>query len=229
MNSTSTKLAVAAASVALGSGVMEAKPAQAATFTGPTTWNLSFFSEGEQVGSGQFSFEREPFEGTFVRAFNYPLLIDPDNPPDPAQIIRGPIEIDASDNFYQLTSFSATIGEVSWDFDDLNRFLFFVPPEGNALPQPPAGLRSVAATFATLGLYRRGFFGGPEGTQLGINNDGSFFQNGAPPSYYEGTWEAVAVPEPSTIAGTLLAGGALGAWTRRKRKAQQERTKEPLA
>jgi len=80
--STARKLAVAAASVALGWAAMEAQSAQAAKITGPTTWNLSFFSEGEQVGSGQFSIEREPFEGTFAEV-NTPILVDPDDPPDP--------------------------------------------------------------------------------------------------------------------------------------------------
>ncbi|PSO55711.1 MAG: hypothetical protein BRC40_07175 [Cyanobacteria bacterium QH_8_48_120] len=35
-----------------------------------------------------------------------------------------------------------------------------------------------------------------------------------------GTWEAERVPEPSTTAGTLLAGSTLGAWRLRKRKAE---------
>ena len=233
--STARKLAVAAASVALGWAAMEAQSAQAAKITGPTTWNLSFFSEGEQVGSGQFSIEREPFEGTFAEV-NTPILVDPDDPPDPRFFTAEPIEIDASDNFHQLTSFSATtiqtsdgvrIGEVSYDLSDGNTFLFLVPPEGDTLPSATGGPRNVSfgdSRFPALSSGQDWFF--QEGpfepviyNQFRIRDGGSFSEAAATLSQ-RGTWTAQRVPEPSTMAGTLLAGGTLGAWRLRKRKAR---------
>ena len=107
---------------------MESQAAQAATITGPTTWNLSFFSEGEQVGSGRFSIETEPFEGIFAEAGSepFPFFVGPGDPELPLGATN-PIEIDASDNFHQLTSFSATIDGTS--YFPRSEFLFIVPPE----------------------------------------------------------------------------------------------------
>ncbi|PSO73724.1 MAG: hypothetical protein BRC57_10485 [Cyanobacteria bacterium QS_8_48_54] len=51
---------------------------------------------------------------------------------------------------------------------------------------------------------------------LQMQGSGSFLEADVP----SGTWTAQRVPEPSTMAGTLLAGGTLGAWRLRKRKAR---------
>ena len=234
--STARKLAVAAASVALGWGAMENQSAQAATITGPTTWNLSFFEglfeDSEQVGSGQFSVEREAFEGTLGVAQDTSIRrIDPDQR---NLNILDTVSIDESDNFHSLNRFSANISGISWDLSDSGKDnrLFLVPPEGNTLPS--AGIRNVngGARRPSLNITRGWGFGAGSGAELISQaqltfNKGSFWQTPRVGSEEEATtgsirgyWTAQRVPEPSTIAGTLLAGGALGAWRLRKRKAR---------
>ena len=260
--STARKLAVAAASVSLGWGAMENQVAQAATITGPTTWNLSFSSEGEQVGNGQFSIEREPFEGT-IAVYSTPAPGVPENrqeefrkvgvldSSDQVESIIDSVSVDTSDNFHQLTSFSANIAGRSWDLSNSNiggePFLFFVPPTtGIKSVEVPEAYRNtplpdnqtIPAGAASIRLVRNVEQGtywnfGPEPVagiisdvpRLSIENGGTYQQSGETSELgnisVSGTWEAERVPEPSTTAGTLLAGSTLGAWRLRKRKAQQ--------
>ena len=91
------QLAIATSTLA-SLGILATAPARAAM----VEFDLKFFENDVQVGFGEFSYDdAQPLEETVFFREQFPVF-----------------EIVAKDGWFELTSFSATIGDLSWDLGD---------------------------------------------------------------------------------------------------------------
>lgn len=187
------QLAIATSTLA-SLGILATAPARAAM----VEFDLKFFENDVQVGFGEFSYDdAQPLEETFFFREQFPVF-----------------EIVAKDGWFELTSFSATIGDLSWDLgDSVLAATSWIP----AQPDDPLAGVSFSRDGEANGV---GFwlFGDPITLPAMVMlPDGSWFQSEQVNSLV-GTWEAEArvtvtpVPEPSTtllMSGLVLGGGSL--------------------
>lgn len=215
------KCSLAATAAVVGLVLSGANSAQAASLN----FSLSFFnSTNSLVGEGSFSYDDStPYEGTFSSLFGVP-----------------PLEIKASNQWFALKSFSATILGLSWNLSQA-RFdraqlvspLLWAPldpiktravfkPETFGGPVTPQ-----VATQWTFGDIRRlpalGIFGsdfGAQGDRMGwIQTNNQAAGNGSgyviAEQIVNPCENSEAVPEPGTMAGLTLAAAGLGAGKRK--------------
>ncbi len=200
------KFALVATGVALSFTVMEAKPVQAATIA----WDLEFFDDaGAQVGSGQFSYNTDT--NTFVQTI-------PTSSPQGFTVQNA------------LESFSANIQAQNWGFEEPGITWW---AQSSRPPGQQRNSRYGISIVDNSWFFGDGFLGT---RQLLLDNmesvsaqvwRGNWSQEvlqpgGGPPAQGEGAWTATqrnaeAVPEPSSILGSL-AIGTFGAGLALKRK-----------
>ncbi|MEG4342678.1 PEP-CTERM sorting domain-containing protein [Microcoleus sp. A003_D6] len=214
------KFAVAVTVTVLGLALTGANSAQAASLN----FSLSFFDSTDSlVGEGAFSYDDStPYQDTILSSFGFSLL-----------------EIKATNQWFALTSFSATILGKSWnlsqattgDRGELLSPLLWAPLDPiktrvvyDAYYLGPQIIPTVAEQWA-FGNFRYlpalGIFGNSSGTE---GNRMSWIQsaygqsNGRPTNGGYVIAQEVkpypenseAVPEPATIAGLTLAAAGLG-------------------
>ena len=187
------QLAIATSTLA-SLGILATAPARAAM----VEFDLKFFENDVQVGFGEFSYDdAQPLEETFFFREQFPVF-----------------EIVAKDGWFELTSFSATIGDLSWDLGDS------VFDAISWIPEPPD------FSLGGVSYDREGepngvdfwLFGDPITLPvMAMFPDGSWVQS-EPGNTFGSTWVAEArvtvtpVPEPSTtllMSGLVLGGGSL--------------------
>jgi hypothetical protein len=200
---------LSAIGIAVSLAAFSSFPVKAAT----VFWDLAFFSEGTQVGSGEFSYDDSALvEKTFIGGGG----------------LSNAIAINASDNWYRLESLSAKVGDLSWTLADSPLDTpSWSPPETEAFPSGDSGPRGVI--YDRLGRPSAipiWIFGNvrnvPNMTMFsptGAATEADFTQfdpeGGSPLS---GTWTATqrgggggskTIPEDSTMLGALIAVGIL--------------------
>ncbi|MBE9039859.1 PEP-CTERM sorting domain-containing protein [Oscillatoriales cyanobacterium LEGE 11467] len=186
------KLFAIATSTLAGLGVFSVPSARAAI----VEFDLNFFENDVQVGFGEFSYDdAQPLEETFLDPGGFPG-----------------VEITTEDGWFELTSFSATIGDLSWGGGTFEATSWI-----SEEPDSPLG----GVFFSR--------FGEPELRDWWVFGDPAFLpvmvmfpdrtwsqtgENGG--ESMGGTWVAVerapSVPEPTTtllISGLALGGGGL--------------------
>lgn len=215
------KLVLTAGATLVAVASVHSASAQAATLQRINQVDLAFFNESSNtVGSGQFRYPLTPFEGSF-RGSN------------PAQ----PVTIDAGDNLHLVTSlaieldlYSETLeGSLSFNYslNDLanTEALFWQP-----VPSPGDPFSVVFDFMGNVSLEKVWLLGDdfargslPE-KLLSINDSRRWdlaFLPVASEENFQGTWEVtsqeiVAIPEPLTIGGSLIALG-LGVYLKRRK------------
>lgn len=214
------KFAVAVTVTVLGLALTGVKSAQAASLN----FSLSFFDSTDSlVGEGAFSYDDStPYQDTILSSFSLP-----------------PVEIKATNQWFALTSFSATILGKSWNLSqataggrgELLSPLLWAPldPIKTRVVYDVYSGSGIIATLAdrwSFGNYRTlpslGIFGNSSGTE---GNRMSWIQsaygqsNGLPTNggyviaqeVKPSPENSEAVPEPATMAGLTLAAAGLGA------------------
>ncbi|WP_341730595.1 PEP-CTERM sorting domain-containing protein [Microcoleus sp. EPA2] len=215
------KFAVAVTGTVLGFALTGVNSAQAASLN----FSLSFFdSSNSLVGEGSFSYDGStPYQDTILSSFSMP-----------------PLEIKASNQWFALTSFSATVWGKSWDlskassgdrgelltpllwapFDTVKtRFVFDAKVIGSGV------IAQLASQWAfgnyrilpALGIFGEGF--GAGGGRISWMQSGGGQSNGKSVNTGYLIVEEIqpchenseAVPEPATVAGLGLAAAGLGA------------------
>lgn len=200
--------AIAVILLAAGGGAIST-PVRAAT----VNWALKFFDSGSgsQIGSGSFAYDdSQPLDVT-VNLFDE----------DP---IRGSVTVEPSEQWFELTSFSAKIADSVWNLSDSPNPILAWQPTGTATPSSRGGAKSVVIAGREPIIYKSDswFFGEPYFgiPALDIDN-GSFvltYQGAEEVENYGGSWIATQVPEPVSILGTATLGLGILAQRRRGKK-----------
>ncbi|MEK0192628.1 MAG: PEP-CTERM sorting domain-containing protein [Oscillatoriales cyanobacterium] len=215
------KFTVAVTGAVVGFGLTGVNSAQAASLN----FSLSFFdSTNSLVGEGSFSYDGStPYQDTILSSFSMP-----------------PLEIKASNQWFALTSFSATVWGKSWDlskassgdrgellspllwapFDTVKtRFVFDGKVIGSGVIPQLASQWAFGnyRILPALGIFGEGF--GTGGGKISWMQSGGGQSNGKSVNTGYLIVEEIqpchenseAVPEPATVAGLGLAAAGLGA------------------
>jgi hypothetical protein len=203
MNFLARKRLLNAAGIAVSMAALHSIPVGAAT----VVWDLAFFIDDTQVGSGEFSYDDSaPLEETFIGGGG------------------SKVEITASANWYRLESFSANINELLWtlkdssvaafspswspsktgNFEGSEPYSIVSNEQGTIEASPEWGFGSYFGGFPSMGMLSSSLVGG----------ETYFYSMDSEGSGVAGTWTATprnseAVPEGPTIFGSLMAIGIL--------------------
>lgn len=212
-----------AGAIMFGVAMATVTPVQAATFQEVNQGNLEFFdSSGNTVGSGSFSYESVPFEGTVFGTPPSSVTINANQNLRPltSLMVQMNLNFDLSGQTYSYSP-DFSLSELSNSTSP-----FWQPTAENVFPPGSGGPFSVAfdlngnTNLVNAWLLGNDFSRGQIPREmLSINSSGEWTLDGQFPANlgFRGTWQATAVPEPSTIAGTFLSVIALIA-SKRKRK-----------
>lgn len=209
------------------------------TFQAATAGVLTFHSQGNQVGSGSFTYSSEPIAGTFVNLPRRFLFVPASDPIPEGLFPISTISISADQNFRLVNRINLQISGANFSYSQsdlpagefFNDILLFQPPESSVFPPGPGGPFEIATGDPrSPGLWSsdRWFLGDKGGVprqQLVLWGDGSFSgfdlsQVGVNPTL-GGAWKAEAVPEPMTILGWATAAGLGAAWKRQRTKSSR--------
>jgi hypothetical protein len=197
------------------------QPAYAATLE----WSLTFTSNGVDIGTGSFSYDdtkeivirtSPPFYDSYIGDKGAPLRSEFESPfpefPDFWKIER---------YANPLTSFTATLPGRTWTLSDGPQNWF------------ESTLGSFGCSRTSCNVASQWFFGSSAGFSPGQfvmlggqaadgSYQGSFISavlSSTPGTFTSGTWRANAVPEPTTLLGTVVFGaGYVAAKLRRRDK-----------
>jgi hypothetical protein len=207
MNFYNQKRALGAIGIAVSLAALSSSSVKAAT----VFWDLNFYSKGGYpVGTGEFSYDDSaPLEGRIPGG------------------MANSVVIDASENWYRLESFSANVYSLPWTLSDSSLQYSSWSPSGSNTGEPRG-----------ISFYRGNppskkdfwFFGYPgDSPNLVIYpSDPDLFRESPYFELYfpggnatEGTWTATlrsgeAIPEGSTLLGSLMAIGILAYFKRLK-------------
>mgnify|MGYP002776988367 CR=1 FL=1 len=192
--------------------IAPSQPAQAALLT----WNLTFESNGVQVGTGEFSYDTDkvaivkqpmPFSAAYIADQDAPLredFVPPAEYPGLWTVTR---------YANPIVNFVARFPEVNWTLTNIAAWFD---------PSTPSILGYFFCGRSGCGITDNWFGGSPSGFAPGqflmynaqASANGSYIGSfvsvptiGTPGSLRSGTWTATAaVPEPATIAGVVLFG-----------------------
>ncbi|TVU52635.1 MAG: PEP-CTERM sorting domain-containing protein [Arthrospira sp. PLM2.Bin9] len=204
-----------ASGMGLASALAFSLPAQSLVF-----YDLHFFdTEGQLVGTGEFSHEKHPFAGVINLCVNQLSC-------------NIPLDISASDQFFQVTSFVSDVRGLSFEFllnnpNNHQTYLFWRPFDDNLLS-------SVVPCRTRDCIGRRLFFmdniwydgiGRSEvsaGALMNATQWSSWLRGSRIPDFAwyseSGTWTATkrSVPEPGTIFGLMAVALVTGSLLKRK-------------
>jgi hypothetical protein len=237
-----SKTAIASVFSTISAIAIASQPTQAAT----VFWDLEFFGDsGEQIGTGEFSYDdSSPFEDFFV-SFEEPINFN------------NGVAISKSDNWYALQSFTVDIAGVTWTlegqsgtgtvningeietFSPYAQLYAWQPPETDIYPGSNGGPRSVAYGRSPLASIREDWSltdtapQAPPFLALSSASEGqsqaSFFAFYDSASFTGGSWTATrrdgsgggtgneTVPEPSALLGLALVT-SIGASLRKRQE-----------
>lgn len=226
-----------------GTAMTEPVLAASLTFQTTDTAKLELFDRsGQQVGSGQFTYQ--PFVGSFVSTIQSGAIYESPTDPIPA----GPSVLSRytpPDAFHLVTNLAVDLFTVGYSLNNsssftqtgqslINRSVFFWKPTDVAVVAPgsanvllevgggdgrnPYFLGSSDSwtdCFPLCGTFQQDVYAfNPNGTWSFLAAP----RGNNPPVSIGGTWKATAVPEPTTVAGALLAIAGYVAQKRQKHR-----------
>lgn len=218
-------------------GTAIAQPAEAVTFQEVDTGVITLFDQsGAQVGGGTFSYR--PFRGSFV--FPFPIGSAYENPDDPVPPEQNVFRFTPDPDLFLLTSLALTIQAngatiplplpIESEFTQTGQpllapaYYFWKPVADSVFPSAvePGKLLTFVPPFRFPFTVRDDEWFGVSNdfSPFSLREDGtwtisSFFGQAGGFVDITGTWRAEAVPEPTTIAGTVLLGGIVALRKRR--------------